>query len=142
MFRDTNSHGLISVQFICALGVFFGVNIEIIKINISELYQNLSYETLSGAKDFEYNSISDIVTELSYQIKTSTLQNRKRQREDDIRQMKKLIMTIVFFEPTNKFDQELVDGLFKHFEHKKFEHPYVERQVQDAELIDIKTSTK
>ena len=96
MFRDTNSHGLISVQFICALGVFFGVNIEIIKINISELYQNLSYETLSGAKDFEYNSISDIVTELSYQIKTSTLQNRKRQREDDIRQMKKLIMTIVF----------------------------------------------
>ena len=96
MFRDTNSHGFISVQFICALGVFFGVNIEIIKINISELYQNLSYETLSGAKDFEYNSISDIVTELSYQIKTSTLQNRKRQREDDIRQMKKLIMTIVF----------------------------------------------
>ena len=96
MFRDTNSHGLISVQFICALGVFFGVNIEIIQINISELYQNLSYETLSGAKDFEYNSISDIVTELSYQIKTSTLQNRKRQREDDIRQMKKLIMTIVF----------------------------------------------
>ena len=35
MFRDTNSHGLISVQFICALGVFFGVNIEIIKNNIS-----------------------------------------------------------------------------------------------------------
>ena len=60
------------------------------------MYQNLSYETLSGAKDFECNSISDIVTELSFQIKTSTLQNRKRQREDDIRQTKKLVMTIVF----------------------------------------------
>ena len=60
------------------------------------MHQNLSYETLTGAKDFEYNSISGIVTELSFQIKTSTLQNRKRQIEDDIRQMKKLIMTIVF----------------------------------------------
>ena len=54
MFRDTNSHGgLASVQFICALGVFFGVNIEIIKNTISELHQNLSYKILSGAKDFE-----------------------------------------------------------------------------------------
>ena len=78
MFRDTNSHGgLVSVQFICALGVFFGVNIEIIENTISELHQNLSYKTLSGAKDFEYNAIFDIITELSFQIKTSTLQNRK-----------------------------------------------------------------
>ena len=31
MCRVTNSHGLVSVQFICALGVFFRVNIEVIK---------------------------------------------------------------------------------------------------------------
>ena len=31
MCRVTNSHGLVCVQFICALRVFFRVNIEIIK---------------------------------------------------------------------------------------------------------------
>ena len=109
MFRDTNSHGgLASVQFICALGVFFGVNIEIIKNTISELHQNLSYKTLSGAKDFEYNAIFDIITELSFQIKTSTLQNRKQQREDDIKTNEKINNDCSFFEPCNKSDQELV----------------------------------
>ena len=54
IFRDSNSHGgLVPIQFICALEVFFGVNIEIIKNTISELHQNLSYKILSGAKDFE-----------------------------------------------------------------------------------------
>ena len=38
--------GWYHVKFFCALGVFFGVNLEIIKITISELYQNLLHEAL------------------------------------------------------------------------------------------------
>ena len=51
-----------------------------------------------------------------------------------LRQMKKLIMTAVFFQPPNTFDQELVDDLFKNLKHKKIEHPYIEPQVQDIEI--------
>ena len=43
-------------------------------------------------------------------------------------------MTAVFFQPSNTFDQELVDDLFKNLKHKKIEHPYIERQVQDTEI--------
>ena len=43
-------------------------------------------------------------------------------------------MTAVFFQPSNTFDQELVDDLFKNLKHKKIEHPYIEPQVQDIEI--------
>ena len=38
-----------------------------------------------------------------------------------------------------KFEEKLKQGLFKGLEHKKIEHPYVEPQVQDAEMIEIET---
>ena len=45
MFKDTKSHGLVSLQFIGALGILFGLDISVLKNAISELYKNLSYET-------------------------------------------------------------------------------------------------
>ena len=42
MFKDTNSHGLVSLQFLDALGIFFGFNISVPKNAIAELYKNLS----------------------------------------------------------------------------------------------------
>ena len=40
MFKDTDLHGLISLQFMCVLGKFFGVDILMLKSTISELYIN------------------------------------------------------------------------------------------------------
>ena len=48
MFKDTQSHGLFSIQFLSVLGIFFGLDISIPKYVITELYKNLSYKTLSG----------------------------------------------------------------------------------------------
>ena len=42
---------------------------------------------------------------------------------------------------TNPFEQEIVDNLFKDFEHKKTKHPYVEPQVKDAQTIETETET-
>ena len=42
---------------------------------------------------------------------------------------------------TNPFEQEIVDNLFKDFEHKKTKHPYVELQVKDAQTIETETQT-
>ena len=50
MFKNTNSHGLVSLQFLGALGIFFGLNISVPKYAITVLYKNFSHEILSGIK--------------------------------------------------------------------------------------------
>ena len=75
IFKDTKSHGLVSIQFLCALGIFFGEHISIPKYAITELYNNLSLETLSGAREFEFESIPDLIRETSFKIKSLTLAN-------------------------------------------------------------------
>ena len=43
-----------------------------------------------------------------------------------------------FIEKTDKFSEEVIDGLFKNLD-KKIEHPHVKLQVQDAETIERET---
>ena len=136
--KDRNSHGLVSLKFLCALGIFFGVDIFIPKSAIKELYKSLSYETLSGARDFHFQAVSDLISEVSFQIKHSTLLNGKRKEEDNESNLK-IKEQHDFFERPDQFLEELVEDLFKPLEHKKIEHPYVEPQVQVAEIIEIKT---
>ena len=69
MFKDMKSHWLVSIQFLCALGIFFGLHISIPKYAITELYKNLSYETLSGKRDLEFEAISDLISEMNFKIK-------------------------------------------------------------------------
>ena len=90
MFKDTNSHGLVSIQFLFAIGIFFGLPISIPKDVTTELCKNLSYETLSGARDIEYRAASDLVAEMSFQMKNSTLPNIKRTEEHDKKSSLKL----------------------------------------------------
>ena len=83
MFKDTNSHGLISLQFLCVLGIFFWVDIFIPKSAIAELYKNLSYENLSGPRDLDFQAVSDLILEANFEIKPSTLLNKKRKEEEE-----------------------------------------------------------
>ena len=49
MFRHTNSHGLVSVPFVGILQYYLEKNdFSLIKKALVELYQNLSYITVSG----------------------------------------------------------------------------------------------
>ena len=52
MFQSTKSHGFVTLQFLCALDIFFGGNISLSKNALTEFYYNFSYETLSGSRDF------------------------------------------------------------------------------------------
>ena len=69
MFRYGKSHGLFSLQFIGVLGIFFGAGLKTSKNAITELYENYSYATLSGANDFNFDAISDLISSLSFFIK-------------------------------------------------------------------------
>ena len=57
MFKDTQSYGLISIKFLCAISFFI---FPIPKYALTELYKNLLYETLSGAGNLKFEEISDL----------------------------------------------------------------------------------
>ena len=56
--------------------VFDDREIKRIKNALTELYKNLSYKSLSGAQNFEFDAISELVGRISFLIKGSTLLNR------------------------------------------------------------------
>ena len=118
MFKDTKSHGLVSIQFLCALGKFFGLHISIPTYEITELYKNLSYETLSGERDLEFEAISDLIDEMSFKIKNSTLSNIKTKAEQDKKSSLDIKKLHNLFEELEKFKEELEKAL-KDLEHKK-----------------------
>ena len=121
MFQHTKSHGLVSLQF---LGVFL---------------RHLSYSTLSGAGNFEFDAISEVVVRISFLIKGSTLLNRDERELEDAQKVKEIIGKTTFVEKLDPFEEEFIYDIFKKSEHKKTEHPYVEPQVQDAQTIETET---
>ena len=62
------------------------------------MYYNLSYSTLSGARDFKFEGVSDLTARLSILLKHATLGNR-RLREIENEQAKRLINEKTIFEP-------------------------------------------
>ena len=106
---------------------------------ITELCRNLSYRTLSGARDFSFDSVSDLTSGINFKIKKSTLSNRDRKEKEDENSLEKINENITFVELPDQFEEDPIDDLFKDLEHKKTEHPYVEPQVQHAATIETET---
>ena len=50
---------------------------------LTELYYDLSYETLSGGRDLKFDVILDLTADMSFQMKGSTLLNLKRKSKQD-----------------------------------------------------------
>ena len=112
MLKDTSSHGLVSIQFLSALGIFFGLDISTPKNAATELYRNLSNESLGGVGDHEFQAISDLVGDMSFQIKNSTLSNTKK-KEKQGKKCSNLKITEErdFFEKPDQFMEELKEDL-------------------------------
>ena len=136
MFRYTKSHGLVSIQFLGVLSLFFGAGTRESKNAITELYKNLSCATLSGADDFNIDAVSDLRSSLSFSIKKSTLANRDSREIEDVKNAKEIIDTTTFVPLTDPFEQEIADDNFEDLEYKKMKHPYIEPQNKDAQTIE------
>ena len=107
-----------------------GVDKSILKSTITELYKNLSYEILSGARDLNFQAVSDLILEENFQIKRSNLSNRKRKEEEDNKSNLKIKGKRHFFERPNQFGEELVEDLFKPLEHKKLNIPTLNHEFR------------
>ena len=139
MFRYTSSHGLVSIQFLGVLGILFSVWVSETRNAITELYKNLSYATLSGANDSNFDSVSEFVSRLNFSIKKHSLESRNKREKENLKKEKEIINKTIFVELPHPFEQEIVNDMFKDLEHKKIKHPYVELQVKDAQTIEMKT---
>ena len=115
-----------------------------IKNSITELYKNLSFATLSGANNFDFNEISDLINALSFSIKKITLANKDRREEEDLKKEEEIIIDSTTFVPLpDPFGQDLINNQFESdLEHEKIEHPYVEPQVEDAQSIELQTQAE
>ena len=107
LFKNTNSHGIVSLPFLGLIQFYLEENDhKLIKNAISELYYNLSYMTLSGARDFRFDAISDLAVRLSFLLKHATLGNQKmREIENEVAAQKIKEKTV--FEP--KIEDSLDD---------------------------------
>ena len=81
MFKDTKSHGLVSVQFLSALHLFFGGDVELSKDTITELYKNLSLRVLRAEQQIDFDKIFDLTGHRNFKVKRSILANIDDQNE-------------------------------------------------------------
>ena len=143
LFKNTNSHGLVSLSFLGLLFHFFESekDLELVKNATTEIYKNLSYMTLSGGRELEFHAVSDFIGQLSFVIKGKTVQNLKqRQIENDSRAKKINYGRIFTPKINNPLDDviEIIDD--PNAEHKKTKFPYNEPTVQLPD--EIKDSQK
>ena len=142
MLKQTKSHGLLSFHFLCALNIFSGRNIFLLKNALTELYCNLSFETLSGSRDFNFEVISDLTAGMNFQMKHSTLLNLKRKSEQDKKSSNDTKNYHEFFKKPGvdeEFENKIKEDLFEVLEHTKTDNPYVEPMVEDRETIEKET---
>ena len=92
LFKNADSHGLVSLPFLGLLLHFFesSQDLQYIKDATTELYKNLSYMTLSGSKNLEFDAVSDFIARLSFIIKGNAVKNLKQRQIDNELLAKKL----------------------------------------------------
>ena len=138
LFKNTNSHGIVSMPFLGLIQYYLEENDHSLTKNAtSELYYNLSYMTLSGGRDFRFDDISELTARLSILLKHATLGNRKLRGIENENLAKKINEDRIF-EPKieNPLDEviEIID--VPDIEHKKSMFPYVEPTVETADGIE------
>ena len=145
-FKDTKSHGPVSLQFLSALNFFRG-SIESLRNTISELYQNLIFETLSGAREMQFEWISDLVLHITYKLQHSFSLNTEK-KDSDTKKHNDLVKEKYNFDKKpsvdDKFEEQIVMDLLEDvpYDHIKTEGPYIEPTAQDVQTTNDEIKQK
>ena len=108
---------------------------SLIKSALTELYSNLSYITLSGARDFRFEAVSNLTAKISFLLKQATLQNMTKTEIDHIKSAQNIKNGRLFVPRRSTEDPldtviEILDD--PNVEHKKTMYSYVPPQVNTA----------
>ena len=137
LYKGTKSHGLVSPQFLSALNLFFGGNIQLSKDTITELYENLTIETLSGKRQPKFDKILDIISDMKFTMQRSIMST--------VKSNEKIKQKYNFVEQKNdheKVEAEIVSDIIKDvpYEHIKTDQEYVQQTADDVQTIEYQTT--
>ena len=121
-----------------ALNIFFGGDISLSKDTITELYKNLSFRTLSGGQQIEFEKVLDLTAHINVKTKHAIFSNLNDQDLATKKNNKDVKTTHEFFEkPSDEdnFEEQIIEDTINHdpYEHEKTEDPYVEPTVKENE---------
>ena len=139
LFKNTNLHGIVSLPFLGLIQYYLEENDHslMIKNATSELYFNLSCMTLSGARDFRFDDVSELTARLSILLKHVTLGNNHLREIENETLAKKINDERIFEQKIEDPLDEVIEIIdVPDIEHKKSMFPYVERTVQTADEIE------
>ena len=138
LFKNTNSHGLVSLLFLGLIQYYLEENDHsLIKNTTSELYFNLSYTTLSGARDFRFDDVSELTARLSILLKHATLRNNHLREIENETFAKEINEERTFEAKIEDPLDEVVEIInVPKIEHKTSMFPYVELTVETADEIE------
>ena len=74
LYEDIKSHGLVLLQFLFVVNLFFGDDIQNSR-DTTELYQNLTFEMLSGRRQPQFEKISDLASHINLKLQESIISN-------------------------------------------------------------------
>ena len=139
-FRGTNSHALVSYQFLGTLNIFFGGQTEITQRFLTETYQNLTVSTLSTDGSFVFEALIDISAAINILLRGLSRQNTDIKKEDDDLDFKLDEETPqddpIIIEDDLNVEPENVDEKAKRFE------PVVEPTLETPEQVEISDQDK
>ena len=138
LFKNTNSHGLVSLPFLGLIQYYLEENDHsLTKSATSELYLNLSCTTLSGARDFRFDDVSELTARLSILLKHATLRNNHLREIENETFAKKINEERTFEAKIEDPLDEVVKIInVPKIEHKTSMFPYVELTVETADEIE------
>ena len=142
MFRYKKSHGLVSLPFLGVIQYYLEINdFSLIKMPLLNFISNLSYITLSDARDLSFDALADLTGKISFLLKKETIQNIRESEESHARNAYNINRGRLFQpkteDPLDTFIDILDDPTV---EHKKGMFPYVPPQVQTADEIETEVA--
>ena len=100
----------------------------------------MPYLTLSGARDFDFNAVSDLTAKISYLLKAATNLNIQEREESHAQNAYNINKDRLFVPKVEEHLDTVIDILDDEYvEHKKELHPYVPPQLQTADEIGRET---
>ena len=139
LFKNTGSHGLVFLPFLGLSFYFFESEKDIVYVKqaTTELYRNLSYMTLSGRRELEFQAVSDLIGQFSFALKLSTVRNIKQKEIENESLARKINDDRIFKSKINKPLDDVMEVLEDpNVEHKKTTFPYVEPTVQLPDEVE------
>ena len=111
-------------------------DLSLIKKALTELYSNLPYITISGARDFDFTALSDLTAKNFILLKAATRLNIQDMEKSDIQNAYNINKERLFVPKKEDPLDVVIDILDEPVEYKKMMHHYVPPQVETADVIE------